>query len=45
MKGCWCFSNEKGKNETSAGRSCFENKNDGEMANWNVLGRNEEYAE
>jgi hypothetical protein len=49
MKGCWCFNNEKklllmvlqqwkGKNETSAGWSCFGNKNDGEMADWNVLG-------
>jgi hypothetical protein len=41
------FQQWKGKNETSAGRSCFGNKNDGEMADWNVLGmgRNEKYAE
>jgi hypothetical protein len=37
----------EGKNETSAGRSCFGNKNDGEMVDWNVLGmgRHEKYAE
>jgi hypothetical protein len=37
------FQQRKGKSETSAGRSCFGNENDGEMADWNVLGmgRNE----
>jgi len=41
------FQQQKGKNETSAGRSCFGNKNGGEMVDWNVLGmgRNEKYAE
>jgi hypothetical protein len=41
------FQQWKGKNETSAGRSCFGNKNGGEMADWNVLGmgRNEKYVE
>jgi hypothetical protein len=29
---------QKGKNETSAGRSCFGNKDDGGMAGWNVFG-------
>jgi hypothetical protein len=32
------FQQWKGKNETSAGRSCFGNKNDGGMADWNVFG-------
>jgi hypothetical protein len=38
MEGCWCFSNGKREDETSAGRSCFGDKNDGGMADWNVLG-------
>ena len=47
MKGCWqsVFQQWEGKNETSVGRSCFGNKNGGELVDWNVLGRNEEYAE
>jgi hypothetical protein len=34
MKGCWqsVFQQWEGKNETSAGRSCFGNKNGGELA-------------
>jgi hypothetical protein len=33
----------KGKNETSAGRSCFGNKNDGGMADWNVFGNGKKW--
>jgi hypothetical protein len=38
------FQQWKGKNETSAGRSCFGNEDGREIADWNVLGmgRNEE---
>jgi hypothetical protein len=39
------FQQWKGKNETRAGRSCFRDKNGGELTDWNVLGRNEKYAE
>jgi hypothetical protein len=37
------FQQQKGKGETSAGRSCFVDENDDEMADWSVLGvgRNE----
>jgi hypothetical protein len=44
MKGCRCFSNGKrAKKETSAGRSCFGNKNDGGMADWNVFGNGKKW--
>jgi hypothetical protein len=32
------FQQWKGKNETSAGWSCFGNKNGGELAGWNIFG-------
>jgi hypothetical protein len=32
------FQQQEGKSETGAGRSCFGNENDEEMADWNVLG-------
>jgi hypothetical protein len=32
------FQQQKGKGETSAGRSCFVDENGDEMADWNVLG-------
>jgi hypothetical protein len=37
------FQQQKGKGETSAGRSCFVNENGEEMVDWSVLGvgRNE----
>jgi len=31
------------KNETSAGRSCFGNKNDGGMAEWNFFGNGKKW--
>jgi hypothetical protein len=37
------FQQQKGRGETNAGRSCFVDENDDEMADWSVLGvgRNE----